>query len=164
MIFAEKIKLFRKDKGWTQADLAEHLNIHREQISSYERGQALPTTEILMQLSNVFSVSIDYLLFENEGADLFTGNLKDLELVKQFEKLDKMNARDRRLIKEIIDLAIVKNKIYDLVSKVEDRLIDEQIEDDKQAVVKQEKVLSDLDDFIKKGKVEKDKIPVLEKA
>ena len=124
MTFTEKIKLFRKDKQWTQAELANVLNIHREQISSYERGQALPTTEILMQISNVFNVSIDYLLFENEGNDLFSGNLNDLELVKQFEKLDKMNERDRRLVKDVIDLTIVKNQVYNLVSKVENRSIE----------------------------------------
>ncbi|HET8858835.1 helix-turn-helix domain-containing protein [Marivirga sp.] len=60
------IKYLRKEKGWTQQDLADELGVKRPQIGSYEEGRADPRIQTLMKLSDLFNVSLDDLL----GKDL----------------------------------------------------------------------------------------------
>ncbi|WP_433597005.1 helix-turn-helix transcriptional regulator [Limosilactobacillus reuteri] len=42
MKFADKMKLYRYQKGWTQQDVAERLLISRKIISSWENGRSYP--------------------------------------------------------------------------------------------------------------------------
>ncbi len=66
----EKMYHLRKQKGITQAELAEILNVSRQAVSRWEMGEAFPTTENLKKLSRLYSVPLDYLLNEDEeGAD-----------------------------------------------------------------------------------------------
>lgn len=52
----------RKSKGMTQAQLAASINICRQSISDWERGITRPTHDNLLQLSELYGVSVDYLL------------------------------------------------------------------------------------------------------
>lgn len=52
----------RKQKGYTQYEVAEILNISRSSLSKYERGDRVPNIETLIQLANLYDVSCDYLL------------------------------------------------------------------------------------------------------
>lgn len=52
----------RKDRGLTQTQLAEALNMSQSTISAYERGEVQPDFETLIQISQFFNVSIEYLL------------------------------------------------------------------------------------------------------
>ena len=60
-----KLVQLRKKNGLTQLDLAEKLNVSRQAISRWEAGIAIPSTENLKFLSELYEVSIDYLL--NDG-------------------------------------------------------------------------------------------------
>ena len=56
------IKQLRKEKGLTQVELAEILNIDQTTISKWELNQSTPDLEYLVQLSDFFAVSTDYLI------------------------------------------------------------------------------------------------------
>ncbi|KML40651.1 helix-turn-helix domain-containing protein [Cytobacillus firmus] len=62
MIFAEKPKKERKEKGWSQEELAEKLYVSRQSVSKWENGQNYPSIEIIIKLSDLFGVTIDELL------------------------------------------------------------------------------------------------------
>lgn len=62
MKLSEKIKELRKRKGYSQEELAAICNVSRQSISKWEADMALPETEKLLILSNVFEVTIDVLL------------------------------------------------------------------------------------------------------
>ena len=62
-----KLVSLRKQKGITQMELAEKLNVSRQAISRWEVGSAVPTTDNLKVLSELYGVSIDYLL--NDAAE-----------------------------------------------------------------------------------------------
>jgi len=62
MSLAEKLVALRKQKGLTQMDLAEKLNVSRQAISRWEVGAAIPGTDNLKVLGELYGVSIDYLL------------------------------------------------------------------------------------------------------
>lgn len=62
MNLGEKIYKLRKEKGLSQEALAEQVGTTRQAISKWENNQGYPETEKLLQLSNIFEVSTDYLL------------------------------------------------------------------------------------------------------
>ena len=65
MNLPEKLTYLRKEKGLTQASLAETLNVSRQAISRWEVGTAVPSTDNLKVLSNLYGVPVDYLLNDN---------------------------------------------------------------------------------------------------
>ena len=69
MNLSEKIMMLRKKEGWSQEELANHLQISRQAVSKWESGQSMPDTDKIIQLSQLFQVTTDYLLLdqENEG-------------------------------------------------------------------------------------------------
>ena len=62
MEFNEKLQQLRKEKAWTQEQLAEELFVSRTAISKWESGKGYPNIDSLKLLSKTFSVSIDDLL------------------------------------------------------------------------------------------------------
>ncbi len=65
MGFAEKLSQLRKQKGWSQEELAEKINVSRQSVSKWEIGQSVPELEKIIILSEIFGVSLDYLLKDN---------------------------------------------------------------------------------------------------
>ncbi|MCI9032236.1 MAG: helix-turn-helix transcriptional regulator [Clostridia bacterium] len=63
---AEKIASLRRANKMTQAELAEKLNYSDKSVSKWERGEALPDIEVLVALSELFNVSLDYLVSDKE--------------------------------------------------------------------------------------------------
>jgi len=68
MIFSEKLKLIRKSKGLTQEELADILDVSRQAVAKWESGQIYPDIGNLIQISNLFNVTVDYLVRDQECA------------------------------------------------------------------------------------------------
>lgn len=68
-VFRKRIKYLRKQKGWTQDDLARELNISRSAIAGWEAPSKanFPDMDTLLKLSNIFNVSVDYLLGSSDN-------------------------------------------------------------------------------------------------
>ena len=64
MILAEKIALLRRQKGWSQEELANQLNVSRQAVSKWEGGASIPDLDKILKLSALFEVTTDYLLKE----------------------------------------------------------------------------------------------------
>ena len=62
MILAEKIAQLRRQKGWSQEELANHLQVSRQAVSKWEGGASIPDLDKILKLSALFEVSTDYLL------------------------------------------------------------------------------------------------------
>jgi len=63
---SEKIKTLRVQKGLSQAQIAERLNISKNSVSVWEAGASSPSLIHLARLAQIFGVSTDYLLGVNE--------------------------------------------------------------------------------------------------
>ena len=63
----ERIASLRKLNGITQTELAEILSVSNSAISKWETGQGYPDINFLPKLASVFSVSIDFLLGDNNA-------------------------------------------------------------------------------------------------
>ena len=57
-----RIRDLREDKDLTQKEIAKSLNCSQQVYSNYELGQRDIPTDILIKLSGLYSVSVDYLL------------------------------------------------------------------------------------------------------
>lgn len=57
-----RIAALRKAAGLTQTDLARLIHVSPSTVGMYEQGRRLPATPTLMMLSQVFNVTIDYLV------------------------------------------------------------------------------------------------------
>lgn len=62
MSLNQKIMQLRNVKNWSQEELAEKLNVSRQSVSKWESGQAKPDLDKIIALSDLFNVSTDFLL------------------------------------------------------------------------------------------------------
>lgn len=65
MEFEKKLFELRKQKGISQEELADKLNISRQTLSKWELGNSTPDMEKLILLSDYFEISLDELVFGN---------------------------------------------------------------------------------------------------
>ena len=68
MVFSEKLQLLRKNRGFTQEELAEKLEVSRQAVAKWEAGQAYPDIFNLIRISDLMSVSVDYLVKDQDCA------------------------------------------------------------------------------------------------
>lgn len=66
MIFSERLKREREKRGWSQAELAEKIHVSRQSVSKWETGKNYPNIEIIIDLSDLFGITIDELLRSDE--------------------------------------------------------------------------------------------------
>ena len=85
-IIGENLTELRKQKGYTQISLAEKLNYSDKAISKWENGSSLPPIDILLELANLYGVTLDYLVKDSSQKD------------KKLLKNDNVKRRNRILI------------------------------------------------------------------
>lgn len=85
MNLPSKLLSLRKQKGLTQLELAEKLNVSRQAISRWEVGAAIPGTESLKLLCDLYGVSMDYLL--SDDAENLSRTAENQEPKEQVGKL-----------------------------------------------------------------------------
>ena len=66
MTLGEKILKLRSTAKMSQGDLAEKLNVSRQSISKWETNQSVPELDKLIQLSDLFQISMDELVRSND--------------------------------------------------------------------------------------------------
>jgi len=79
----------RKQKSWSQIDLANESGVSREMIGKYERGIAIPSLEAAKKIADAFGVSLDYLVGEGQNAAFDKKTVKRLEDISAFSDEDK---------------------------------------------------------------------------
>ena len=80
-MIADRIRFLRQKNNWSQTDLAAKLGITRSSVNAWELGISTPATSTIIQLSNIFHVSSDYLLEINDNPDIV-----NLEQLTELEK------------------------------------------------------------------------------
>jgi len=62
MIFGERVKKEREKRSWSQTDLAEKIHVSRQSVSKWETGKNYPSIEVIIDLSDLFGITIDEIL------------------------------------------------------------------------------------------------------
>ena len=57
-----RIAVLRRAKGWSQGELAQQLQVSASTVGMYEQGRRDPSTAVLLRMSQLFGVTVDYLL------------------------------------------------------------------------------------------------------
>lgn len=66
MYFGDRLKKEREKRGWSQDFLAEKIYVSRQSVSKWETGKNYPNIEVIIDLSDLFGITIDELLRSDE--------------------------------------------------------------------------------------------------
>ena len=87
------IKDIRTRKNLTQADVANALGVSSVVYSRYETGSRQPSTEVLMQMADIFGVTVDYLLGRQDVEDSTLSSF-ELQLISASRNADERARQD----------------------------------------------------------------------
>lgn len=118
MSLGSKIRVLRKEKGLSQAELGKLAGVHAKLIGKYENEQVVPNAQTLRGLASGLEVSADYLLYDGVPRQGRV-DLKDLDLYERFREAERFDEADREALKRVLDAMIVKKKIEAAVAPVE---------------------------------------------
>lgn len=79
-MIADKIRILREEKNMTQVQLAKALGITRSSVNAWEMGISVPSTQYIVELALLFSVSTDYLLGVSNSASISINGLSDEDI------------------------------------------------------------------------------------
>jgi transcriptional regulator with XRE-family HTH domain len=99
-----RLAQLRKEKGITQAELAERLEISQPMASDYERGKLRLHGELIVQLCEILGVSADELLGLNGSKPQKA--TKNRRLTNRLQAIDKLPKRDQDALFRTIDAFI----------------------------------------------------------
>jgi transcriptional regulator with XRE-family HTH domain len=114
--FGARLKGLRKQKNWSQKELAALVDIRFQQLNKYESGLNIPPAGMLIKLADALNISLDYLL---------TGNVDEAEplassrLFRRFQELEGMNREDQETVMKVIDAMIAKQRIASALAPVD---------------------------------------------
>lgn len=98
--FGKRLVKLRKAAGYTQTELAKELDVTQRMISYYEGQTEYPPAALLPKLATVLGVSTDELL---GIAPLKKTKKPDTRLQRRFQQIEKLPAKDRRQLIQLID-------------------------------------------------------------
>lgn len=104
MSFPDRLATLRKEKRFTQQELADKSGVSVIQIRRYEGGSAQPTMELIKKLAVALSVSADFLIFDKDERG------PDDELKLQFEAISQFSEEEKKTVREILDSLILKHE------------------------------------------------------
>ncbi|MFJ7407158.1 MULTISPECIES: helix-turn-helix domain-containing protein [unclassified Lysinibacillus] len=105
LLVAERVKICRKNSGYSQEELANLLGMKRTNIANYEAGRIIPPGNIIVAMSDIFGVSTDYLLGLSES---FNDKVDSEELKVIQRAKTKMSDEDWERAMKILRLSFVE--------------------------------------------------------
>lgn len=112
-VFGKKLATLRKEKDWTQGDIAKKISMSPRHISKYERGEVLPNAEALIKIAEILNVSVDSLLFDRESKIV----IEDDDLKVALAAVSQMKDEDKNVIKALIRAYVKKVQFEALVNQ-----------------------------------------------
>lgn len=115
-MFNENLKTLRKQKGFTQEELAIRVSVVRQTVSKWEKGLSVPDADALQRIAEVLDVGVNELL----GAD-FTQNADNNEVAQQLARINEQLAiKNRRwnLFWKIVGIILLINVVLAILGFV----------------------------------------------
>jgi transcriptional regulator with XRE-family HTH domain len=90
MTFAEKLADLRRHQGMSQEQLADRLGVTRQSVSKWESGAAMPELAKLIALSELFHVSVDYLVKDTITEEMHESHREEAVASRLEAKVDRL--------------------------------------------------------------------------
>jgi transcriptional regulator with XRE-family HTH domain len=98
----ERLARLRKERGWTQVELAERIGITQRLVSDYEVGRLRLNADIVVRLAEALEVATDELLRPN-GRKAPLRPKPSLRLQRRMEKIEKLPPHQQNYLLKTID-------------------------------------------------------------
>ena len=100
MTIAERIRLARMQKKFSQTQLAQLSGVNLKSLSRYELGSSVPPADALKAIADALAVSTDSLLSDEQRL------IKDKDLLAKMEVIDQMDEETKQMVVRFLDLAV----------------------------------------------------------
>lgn len=127
-MFHENLKTMRKEKGYTQEELAIKLNVVRQTVSKWEKGLSVPDADVLCKIADVLDTDVSTLL----GGEIVEETDKSAvaqQLAKISEQLAMKNQHSKKIWKVVCIILFVILVFYILAIVVFSVIASENIVD-----------------------------------
>jgi transcriptional regulator with XRE-family HTH domain len=105
---ARRLARLRKERGITQQEMAELLDVSQPIVSDYERGELRLHGELIVKVAGILGVSADELLGIETRAR--TGKIANRRLLRRIEQIDQLPKRDQEALLRTIDAFLSKGR------------------------------------------------------
>ena len=117
----DNLKTIRKNKGYSQEELAERIHVTRQTVSKWENGQSVPDAEMIRAIAKVFGVSVSELI-EGDAEEIIENQVIIDQLARINEQLiisnRKIKNRSRTLLITVFSvLAVIALAVAGLALK-----------------------------------------------
>ncbi|MGH8431153.1 MAG: helix-turn-helix domain-containing protein [Solimonas sp.] len=106
--FGARLAAIRKDRGFTQAELAEKTGLIQVVISDYERDKLRPYADVVAKLARALQISTDELLGIAPLAKAGTG--RNRRFLRRLDAIDRLPKRDQDALLRTIDVFLAARK------------------------------------------------------
>lgn len=110
MILADKIIEERKKNGWSQEELASKLGVSRQAVSKWESSGSIPDLQRILQMSELFGVTTDYLLKDDIEEEQLNEYVETKTIKVSMEEANQyldMKSRGSRMVGNATSLCIL---------------------------------------------------------
>jgi transcriptional regulator with XRE-family HTH domain len=114
--FGKNLATLRKQRQLTQLELASLLEVQPRMVGRWEQGQARPQLDYVIKLAQVLEVSIDHLVFGEEGQEPPIFDIKNKRLKELCKQADMLKPDDQEVICRFMDMAIKQERLKQIIS------------------------------------------------
>ena len=115
MLLAQNIKQLRKEKGWSQTELANKIGSHLSHITRMETGKYNPSVDVLIKLADALEVSLDQIVNRSGGPEEI--HIEDQTFAEKIKLLNTLNKKEKEVITTFIDAILTKKKLLNLLKE-----------------------------------------------
>jgi transcriptional regulator with XRE-family HTH domain len=114
--FGKRLRALRSERGWSQQQLAQELDMGPAQIHRYEHGTSQPTLDVIRRIAILFRVSADELVFERGATGVASAHLRG-ELLQRFERVSQLPAADQQVVLYLLDAVLARAELTALAAR-----------------------------------------------
>lgn len=115
MNIGQNIKRLREERGLTQQQIADMVNMHRSNYSKVENGQRELSIIALNKIAKYFGITLDNLV--NSGDIPQEIIIEDKSTMEQLKHIQELEQEDKKMIFRMIDTLLTKNKFKEFFQK-----------------------------------------------
>ncbi len=110
------IRRLRKEKGWSQGQLAEKAGSHLSHINRIETGKYTPSLETVVGIATALEVPVDHLINSTEGA-VEEIRIEDQNFSEKIKLLNTLEEEEKFVVNKVIDAMLTKKKMFTLLKE-----------------------------------------------